>query len=477
VIDLYRNLLETNPKFAGERAYYYVLILFVAILVLVIGMMSAHRYFDPDEFEHVHSAWYIGQGLKPYSDFFQHHHPLIWYAIFPALVVFGESTEAILALRLTFFILTIGIAFYAYRITKAVTASQEIGLFTILLLLSNQMFISKSIEIRPDVPQALFQMMSIYYVTLYLQGNNLRHLIIAGLAASLSFLFLQKAIFFLIGLACVLLFQIYRKFVKPRAVGYFVLSFCAPIIIFLVYLAKTGSFEDYIRTNWILNMYWLGSLPFSTFLIPSLCQNPLFWALAGSSVPFVFLYKHSSPGLKIITFLASALFAAVFLVRVPYSQYFLPSLPLLSIGAGFLLWHIFEKFRLNAIWKTIALLLIISVSAASLLKELKITNECQLKTIALVLNNTSSADSVYDGHRQFNLFRHDLHYFWFSLGEQEGFRTYSQFIGPRYADYDICKLIEDKEPAFVSNYLIPSDCRLQDLYEPTEFEGIYKRKR
>ena len=33
---------------------------------------SKVRYFNPDEFEHLHFAWCISKGMLPYRDFFEH---------------------------------------------------------------------------------------------------------------------------------------------------------------------------------------------------------------------------------------------------------------------------------------------------------------------------------------------------------------------------------------------------------------------
>lgn len=60
-----------------------------------------------DEFEHVHAAWLVSQGQTPYTDFFQHHTPLFYYAGGLVLKFMRPGFEAILNLRLFMLVLTV----------------------------------------------------------------------------------------------------------------------------------------------------------------------------------------------------------------------------------------------------------------------------------------------------------------------------------------------------------------------------------
>jgi hypothetical protein len=46
------------------------------VLSILIVLNSAFRFFDHDEFEYLHTTWYLQQGDLPYRDFYQNHHPL-----------------------------------------------------------------------------------------------------------------------------------------------------------------------------------------------------------------------------------------------------------------------------------------------------------------------------------------------------------------------------------------------------------------
>jgi hypothetical protein len=54
----------------------------IAILFALLALLNAAlRFIDYDEFEHIHSAWYITQGYQPYFDFLQVHRPLFRYRL------------------------------------------------------------------------------------------------------------------------------------------------------------------------------------------------------------------------------------------------------------------------------------------------------------------------------------------------------------------------------------------------------------
>ena len=54
-----------------------------SVFLALTFALSMFRFFDADEMEHVHSTWHVLHGAVPYVDFFQHHHPLLWYVLAP----------------------------------------------------------------------------------------------------------------------------------------------------------------------------------------------------------------------------------------------------------------------------------------------------------------------------------------------------------------------------------------------------------
>ena len=129
------------------------------------------------------------------------------------------------------------------------------------------------------------------------------------------------------------------------------------------------------------------------------------------------------------------------------------------------------------------MVLIIFPSAFLFLLHAPNSNSAQLARVQYVLENTESSDPLYDGNVLFNLYRPDLHYFWYSvgkgknlywyqvLGQQERFRL---FADPEHARYDIVKMIHTRKPKFISAYgLWEKIYAVKYLYQVTPHRGVY----
>src|SRR5882724_5568438 len=70
------------PGLALKRLVWTALIALVALLLLRLPLLQG-RSFDPDEFEHLHAAWCMSQGMVVYKDFFEHHTPWYYWFVSP----------------------------------------------------------------------------------------------------------------------------------------------------------------------------------------------------------------------------------------------------------------------------------------------------------------------------------------------------------------------------------------------------------
>lgn len=57
-------------------------------------------YYFPDHAEHLHASWLVWQGEVPYRDFFEHHHPLLWYIAAPMVALFYKNVMIFYVARL-----------------------------------------------------------------------------------------------------------------------------------------------------------------------------------------------------------------------------------------------------------------------------------------------------------------------------------------------------------------------------------------
>ena len=135
----------------------------VALAIGAIGLLGAAllsalalvRELHRDEIEHVHAGWLVGQGLRPYTDFFEHHHPLLWYASVPVLRATGETTAAVVGLRMCMLALALGTAWATARLGARATGDAWTGRLAATLLVTMSGFSMIAVEVRPDVPQML----------------------------------------------------------------------------------------------------------------------------------------------------------------------------------------------------------------------------------------------------------------------------------------------------------------------------------
>ena len=460
-----------------SKNYYRILLFLCGFFSLLALLISVNRSFDPDEFEHVHSTWYIVGGYIPYTDFFQNHNPLLWYSLSPFLLLFGYTVHSVLMLRILMFFLTSAIVYSTYRLSRKINGSKEVGLFSGILLLSAVMFVGRSIEIRPDVPQVFFGIVSVYALITYFKVGKLKYIIFSALSASLSFIFLQKTVFLLMAYALIFIYKFLKGKISFGPMVYFVICFSLPLSFFLAYLLLiSGSLNNYFITNFTINITHSGN-SFSPFahLMAGIVLNGLFWLLSLLSLAYTFLSKRMNEEAKTVAFIASVLLASLFIVKHPYEQYFMQAIPLLCVVVGGAFDSLRRRYNANEMQSLIVILVVIAAPLLWLLHlGLHNTNNVQLDKANYVIQNSEEGDFVYDGSNQFNLYRHDLHYFWCTLGNLSAF---NRLTNDKYGDYDICSLIESKKPTFISDYGLPmKECGLDNVYAKTRFDGLYVRR-
>lgn len=476
------NCPDRSP---ANRNYLSFLFLLLALLSFLVLMISLNRYFDHDEFEHIHSAWYITNNQFPYLDFFEQHHPLLWYLLAPFLSLLGNSTQTVTVLRILMFVFILGIAFLTCRIAEQVTRSRETGLIASILLLSSTLFVKSGVEVRPDVPEVFFGLVSIWYLFRYFQSARDRDIVISSLAASMAFLFMQKITLLLFCYAVIFIYKIVRKRISRKPVLLFSAGFSLPVIFFLGGLIISGSLKEYLLSNWVLIFHVLDKISPWPLLQWFFLQNVLPWVIMPVAIVFIILNRKTSGDIKTIVFIFLVLFLSVLVINPPFAQYYLPALPLGSIAGAYFLTDIFNRIKLGKILRAVILIIIIAGPAFYLWKESQKSNHFQMNRIDYVLRNSEESDFIYDGDIKFNLFRPDLHYFWFSVGTGKSLFRYremaknkylGEFIEKRYVSYNICKLIRTKKPRFISNYALSLDvCQLRTSYAKTEIPRLYIR--
>lgn len=455
-------------------------ILWAIILALSwhLFFVSQHKEFSHDEFEHVHSAWYIAQGAMPYRDFYQSHNFLLWYTIAPVYNAIGGGTVLLSVLRYTMTGLLLATAFLTYRLTKLLTSSQAAGQLAAILLLSNYGVAITGLEIRPDVPQMLFEILSLYWLFQGFQKKRLSLFIISGLAFAVSFLFLQKVILIAPALAIVFLIQYTHKKITIRHIAAWLCGLAVPLMSVGLWLIWQGIFQDYLLTCWTYYLLKQPEHKLASVLQQTITREPLHWLLFISSltVALVSFRRQRLPAL--FAFLGSSMLALLWFLPFISRAYILPLYPLLAIPAAATL-HAITR-RTPRRWSA-GLIIGISVFISFMSWRLisGSTNggyQDQIAAVQHVIAQTNPAERVYDGNNYFNLFRPDLHYFWYALDENRGLARVGHIVSERVGTYDTCQLIQTYQPKIISNYQLGADiCGLADQYEVTTHRYMLQR--
>ena len=441
------------------------------VFVAITLGLSVFRFLDADEIEHVHSTWYVLNGALPYVDFFQHHHSLLWYCLAPLLILTGQSAGAVIAFRMVFFALTLATVRVTYLLALECGGSRAVARLTVTLLLSMTTFVYVAIEIRPDVPQVFFGVLSALYLVRLFRTRANRHAVYAGIAAALSFLFLQKAILLLAAYPLLFLFPVIRRQLPWRAGLYVATAFaltCAPFFGFLV---ATGSLDDYLITNWFLNLNVGAGRARVSFLSPAVvrdfARNALFWVLAIGAAAACFR-RRFRVDYAVPACLGLWLVCVIFALNRVVDRYVLAAVPFLAVAVAAWFTEEVERFRLSGRQAVAVLVLVCLVPCVAMVRSVGQSNSGQLAQIQYVLDHSQAGDRMFDEWRDFNLFRPDVHYFWFLAGP--GVRIFSSLTGGRHGDYDTCRLIATVEPRFVSErHAILERCGLLERYRPTAF--------
>ena len=467
-------LMKKEDIFSKINSTRLLWILFFMLLAITL-LLSFNKKFSQDEFESIHASWKILRGEKIYVDFFELHHPLFYYMLVPIVAIFKETITTIIAARILVLLMLGLIFFVTYYISKIVF-NKETGIISLILLSSAAIFVYNAIAIRPDVPQTLFGLISVLFLLSYFEKRSLRYLILSSLSLSISFLFLQKAVFLILIIGSILFISAYRKQIKYRDALVYLSAFIAPLVLYYIYLFSNGSLRPYLICNWVINFKWLLFPSVSSWyhfnsiklLIESYKMNFILWAFWLLSPFFL-----KTANQKRIAILSLCLLISIFITDAPYGQYLMMAMPTIVVLSAFVMQSIFKENK-----NVMAVLLIISIVYPSydfLLTAKEKPNRAQLQKIQYVLSITKPGDFVHDGRNFFNVFRKDLDFFWFLVHPNEGaLKIYKYLYG---YEFDIHKLIDKYKPKVILDYLINiKDRRIANYYvQSKEYEDLLIR--
>lgn len=321
------------------------------------------RYFDPDEFQHLHSARQIYRSELPYRDYFEHHTPLIHFLLCMLYPIVGEEIQILFVARAIMMILTGLILVLTFMIAKQVYGTDN-ALFAVALLSYVLMFLEKTIEIRPDLLGVAFWLLTIAMITRSMQRNGSRKLhLLAGLSMGLAIMSTQKTLFCLPGMVIAILFPFFDRRIQItwkdnlRLIALFMGGMLIPISTICLFFLANQALWDFINCNFVMNFQWrLRFKPYG-YIKQLIRQNPFFvtTSLGGLLANTLLAFKDTRSGRFVPLLCTYSPLIGLFIMPVPYRQYYQLFLPMLSMYSAYILNAISEADISDLLKKAIPL--------------------------------------------------------------------------------------------------------------------------
>ena len=395
-----------------------------ALVVATAGFLLVHAAisgYDHDEIVHLHSAWLIWSGERPYADFLAQHHPAAAYLLAPlAHALDGHPHALVFAARFLDLLLLAVTLLAFHRMARRLVRDPRWAAWAVLLLGGSFFFLRNSMEVRPDPWMCALAAVALWQWTTYLRGGSLAAAAWAGLALGGSITFLQKAFAFaaLVAIGTALWLGRDGGNWRRAARGGAVLAACAaiPVGAMAILVYRAGFFRDFWFWNYTFNRYFYLKTHFtgpSAWAVTgvAVAENPLLW-LAGFAGLAIALRRRLrvEPEIAIATLVVCGLLASLFQSRWPFSHNLLllqPCLALLAVGP---LERAVEAPRTRTAVLVVLTLLTVKVGVMSLVyTEGGRSAEVQQRLLAV----TGPGDPLAVTPPYHPIFRRDAFFFWY----------------------------------------------------------------
>lgn len=389
------------------KIYFVLQILFG--IAACFWILINHQPKTGDDVEHLHSAWLVFQGEIPYRDFFQHHNPLLWYLFAPLVGFFAYDLAIYDIVRIiSTFAMFLTLWITAQITSKFISHAKYAGLLTIASVFPSYIVLSGQ-DFRPDNYMVLCFMAGLYFFFDYLKEKRLNKLVYSFVFMWLTFMFMQKSIFFLGLFGLIVLYLLYKKEVKLSDFTYALIIPLLGMSGFISWLAYYDLFEKYWLCNFVFNLY----IPdvYNNLAEPTHIEFYLLSAIAFLGAIY-FLWR-GSVAAKIISILwiSEAVQRFFYFSLDRHYYYFLDILD--AVLAGSIIWEIVKR------WKSSAYLFVaLSIAACwpfiTYCRDNKLSPDYfRYVTPKYVLEQTNRCDAVLNGYGlTYGIFTKDITYYW-----------------------------------------------------------------
>lgn len=409
---------------------------FALYLRLQLGLV---RYFDADEFAHLHWGYSFSIGQLPYKDFFYLFPPFYLVPIAGLFNLLGRSVSVIIAARLFSFFVFAASTFIFIALLKT-ARSWRVALLSACVFALLPMPYDKMLEVRPDLLSMGFMLAALYFFIRAQLSGKKRFIIAAGFLSAISLGISPKAAFSLIGPAFVIAFRFWQsinqrpiqfmsKYILPLVIGGAIPILLIGVIIFktgdprLALLSITRLPKDTSSVlgrkfyMWPTHFFWPSDVFYAVggFSEPYKVNLAIWWiALAAWVLRFIASFSHDSKKRVLFEFFVGSAFFAniytfIYIVPLRHSQYLITLAPFIAFYFADALDSVSEKLgallarklpKVKDLFTPLVVLLcvmyLLKVGNTMYRIKIKWTNADTTAKLAKILSTIPKEEAVFD---------------------------------------------------------------------------------
>lgn len=287
-----------------------------------LGMFLSYLYSYTtifDNFEHIRASYFVSLGYLPYKDFFEHHHPMLWYVWSLVFKVLDENAVVMFYLAKAFaLMLYCFTGRIIYKIIITFLGGRDLSLIFFLIVTSFFPIWYGVSLFKPDCVAVFFYFCALYLFFRYIELRQRKYLLSSFLLLSFAFLFLQTMVFNIFPLVFVMVCLFYNDGVFWRDISWSVLGCLFVLSLGGLFLYKNDILLTYIEQNWFFN---LKLFSFVHEGASSLIWNWLYLIVLAFICAVILLKKEKNPYWMTIVFLFGCEVVRCFVIKVVYSHY------------------------------------------------------------------------------------------------------------------------------------------------------------
>lgn len=431
-----------------EKTFTRVLWVFTAINVLyLLATIFISEAAMGDDLEHIHASWLVWQGQTPYTDFFEHHHPLMWYLFAPLAGFFEGKIFIFFAARFCMCLAGLVTLWIVYRLIKDFWGDKIAALLAVCLFCFSTVARDALVQFKPDALMHLFFFGGLYFFFAFLRDDRQKQLNTAVGLWGVSFLFLQTEIFLLLPVGLCGIYLLAVKKIKFQNVLKALPWALLPLLLLAVWLLLCGNAQRYFETNWLLNADILNEI--WNRRIHDYSDFYGFFAVGAAAAIYLLISK---PDIYVRILLV--MYVVELLLRTTYISIWIYYFKILLLYNAVLVGLVVSRFyrkKEQTAWICLPFLILLCgkfwmfESASTGATDM---NTLQVMQVATVIAQNSAPDDVVVSPSgiPMGIFNKNPHYYWFSwqyMGRLDEARFH-------YAEpFDIMKIITETKPKFV----------------------------